>query len=214
PAPERIAGRNVNRGDARCRRGAGSGRLRLLHVRRQGGVPRHSGRGSLGNPAFAQAVRLRRAGRTGAVPLSGARVPPGPGRAMTERVAELLRALGARIINGWIWRLGFALRFLWLTLLESGPSFRRFHLTIREIYFAGVLSLVIILVSGLFVGMVLGLQGYDTLVRYGSSDALRVLLPLSLGRELGPVVAGLVFAGRAGRAAPPEVRPMKAAQHL
>ncbi len=73
--------------------------------------------------------------------------------------------LGARIVNNWIWRLGFACRFLWVTLKESGPSFRRFHLTIREIYFTGVMSLVIILVSGLFVGMVLGLQGYDTLVR-------------------------------------------------
>jgi len=91
---------------------------------------------------------------------------------MTERVAELLRALGARIVNNWIWRLGFACRFLWVMLRESGSSFTRFHLTMREIYFAGVLSLVIILVSGLFVGMVLGLQGYDTLVRYGSSEAL------------------------------------------
>jgi len=133
---------------------------------------------------------------------------------MTERVAELLRALGARIINGWIWRLGFALRFLWLTLLESGPSFRRFHLTIREIYFAGVLSLVIILVSGLFVGMVLGLQGYDTLVRYGSSDALGVLVALSLVRELGPVVAGLLFASRAGSAITAEIGLMKATEQL
>jgi len=133
---------------------------------------------------------------------------------MTERVAELLRALGARIVNNWIWRLGFALRFLWLTLLESGTSFRRFHLTIREIYFAGVLSLVIILVSGLFVGMVLGLQGYDTLVRYGSSDALGVLVALSLVRELGPVVAGLLFASRAGSAITAEIGLMKATEQL
>ena len=119
---------------------------------------------------------------------------------MTGRIAELLRALGARIVNNWIWRLGFACRFLWFTLKESGASFRRFHLTIREIYFTGVLSLIIILVSGLFVGMVLGLQGYDTLVRYGSSEALGVLVSLSLVRELGPVVAGLLFASRAGSA--------------
>jgi len=133
---------------------------------------------------------------------------------MTERVAELLRALGARIVNSWIWRLGFACRFLWLTLKESGPSFRRFHLTIREIYFAGVLSLVIVLVSGLFVGMVLGLQGYDTLVRYGSSDALGVLVSLSLVRELGPVVAGLLFASRAGSAITAEIGLMKATEQL
>lgn len=133
---------------------------------------------------------------------------------MISRVLELMRALGARIVNSWIWRLGFGCRFLWLTLKESGPSFRRFHLTIREIYFAGVLSLVIILVSGLFVGMVLGLQGYDTLVRYGSSEALGVLVSLSLVRELGPVVAGLLFASRAGSAITAEIGLMKATEQL
>jgi len=133
---------------------------------------------------------------------------------MTGRVVELLRALGARIVNNWIWRLGFACRFLWFTLKESGPSFRRFHLTIREIYFTGVMSLIIILVSGLFVGMVLGLQGYDTLVRYGSSEALGVLVSLSLVRELGPVVAGLLFASRAGSAITAEIGLMKATEQL
>ena len=133
---------------------------------------------------------------------------------MTGRIAELLRALGARIVNNWIWRLGFACRFLWFTLKESGASFRRFHLTIREIYFTGVLSLIIILVSGLFVGMVLGLQGYDTLVRYGSSEALGVLVSLSLVRELGPVVAGLLFASRAGSATTAEIGLMKATEQL
>jgi phospholipid/cholesterol/gamma-HCH transport system permease protein len=77
-----------------------------------------------------------------------------------------------------------------------------------------VLSLVIILVSGLFVGMVLGLQGYDTLVRYGSSDALGVLVSLSLVRELGPVVAGLLFASRAGSAITAEIGLMKATEQL
>jgi phospholipid/cholesterol/gamma-HCH transport system permease protein len=130
-----------------------------------------------------------------------------------QRVRELLEALGARAIN-WIWRLGFAARFFWLVLLYSGTSFRRFSLTIREIYFAGVLSLVIILVSGLFVGMVLGLQGYDTLVRYGSSEALGVLVALSLIRELGPVIAGLLFASRAGSAITAEIGLMKATEQL
>jgi phospholipid/cholesterol/gamma-HCH transport system permease protein len=133
---------------------------------------------------------------------------------MTGRLAELVRALGARIVDNWIWRLGFACRFLWFTLKESGPSFRRFHLTIREIYFTGVLSLIIVLVSGLFVGMVLGLQGYDTLVRYGSSEALGVLVSLSLVRELGPVVAGLLFASRAGSAITAEIGLMKATEQL
>jgi phospholipid/cholesterol/gamma-HCH transport system permease protein len=133
---------------------------------------------------------------------------------MTGRIAELLRALGARIVNNWVWRLGFACRFLWFTLKESGASFRRFHLTIREIYFTGVLSLIIILVSGLFVGMVLALQGYDTLVRFGSSEVLGVLVSLSLVRELGPVVAGLLFASRAGSAITAEIGLMKATEQL
>jgi len=133
---------------------------------------------------------------------------------MTQRVLELVRALGARIVSNWIWRLGFGFRFFWVMLRESGTSFRRFHLTVREIYFAGVLSLIIILVSGLFVGMVLGLQGYDTLVRYGSSEALGVLVSLSLVRELGPVVAGLLFASRAGSAITAEIGLMKATEQL
>jgi phospholipid/cholesterol/gamma-HCH transport system permease protein len=126
---------------------------------------------------------------------------------------DFLANLGSRI-TGAIWRLGFASRFFWLILKHSGTSFRRFHLTIREIYFAGVLSLIIILVSGLFVGMVLGLQGYDTLVRYGSSEALGVLVSLSLVRELGPVVAGLLFASRAGSAITAEIGLMKTTEQL
>jgi phospholipid/cholesterol/gamma-HCH transport system permease protein len=130
-----------------------------------------------------------------------------------NRILELLRGLGSRV-TGWVWRLGFASRFFWLTLRYSGTAFRRFHLTVREIYFAGVLSLVIILVSGLFVGMVLGLQGYDTLVRYGSAEALGVLVALSLLRELGPVVAALLFASRAGSAITAEIGLMKATEQL
>src|SRR4051812_43034128 len=97
-------------------------------------------------------------------------------------------------------RLGFASRFLAYLVLHSGTALRRFHLTIAEIYFAGVLSLIIILVSGMFVGMVLALQGYETLQRFGASESLGVLVALSLVRELGPVVAGLLFASRAGPA--------------
>ena len=113
-----------------------------------------------------------------------------------------------------IWRLGFATRFLLATLSHSGPALRRLPLTIREIYFTGVLSLIIIMVSGLFVGMVLGLQGYDTLQRYGSSEALGVLVALTLVRELGPVVAALLFASRAGSAITAEIGLMKATEQL
>src|SRR6185369_8511746 len=139
---------------------------------------------------------------------------PGPARArMSGRTTELLRGLGERV-TGAVWRLGFAARFFWLVLRFSGTSFRRFHLTIREVYFAGVLSLVIILVSVLFVGMVLALQGYDTLVRYGSAEALGVLVSLSLLRELGPVVSALLFASRAGSAITAEIGLMKATEQL
>jgi phospholipid/cholesterol/gamma-HCH transport system permease protein len=132
---------------------------------------------------------------------------------MRARVATFLEALGARV-NGMIVRLGLASRFFWIMLRLSGASFRRFRLTIREIYFAGVLSLVIIAVSALFVGMVLGLQGYETLVRYGSADAVGTLVALSLTRELGPVVAALLFASRAGSAITAEIGLMKATEQL
>jgi phospholipid/cholesterol/gamma-HCH transport system permease protein len=85
---------------------------------------------------------------------------------------------------------------------------------VREIFAAGVLSLIIIVVSGLFVGMVLGLQGYETLQTYGSEEALGVLVALSLVRELGPVVAALLFASRAGSAITAEIGLMKATEQL
>ena len=128
-------------------------------------------------------------------------------------ITGLLRRLGGSVVDG-VAYLGFITRFLGLMLLLSGQSFRRLHLTLREIYFSGVLSLLIILVSGLFVGLVLGLQGYETLQRYGSSEALGVLVALSLTRELGPVVAGLLFASRAGSAVTAEIGLMKTTEQL
>ncbi|MBR0568312.1 lipid asymmetry maintenance ABC transporter permease subunit MlaE [Azoarcus sp. L1K30] len=128
-------------------------------------------------------------------------------------VVNFVRRIGAMTVDG-VWRVGFAARFLLMVLVYSGQSVRRLHLTIREVYFSGVLSLLIILVSGLFVGLVLGLQGYETLQRYGSSEALGVLVALSLTRELGPVVAGLLFASRAGSAVTAEIGLMKATEQL
>lgn len=121
--------------------------------------------------------------------------------------------VGRFVIEG-VWRSGFVARFFFMLLVYSGQSVRRLHLTIREIYFSGVLSLLIIVVSGLFVGMVLGLQGYETLQRFGSGDALGVLVALSLTRELGPVVAGLLFASRAGSAVTAEIGLMKTTEQL
>lgn len=87
-------------------------------------------------------------------------------------------------------------------------------LTIRQIHAVGVLSLVIIVVSGLFIGMVLALQGYNILNRFGSEQALGQMVALSLLRELGPVVAALLFAGRAGSALTAEIGLMKATEQL
>ena len=124
-----------------------------------------------------------------------------------------LRSIGRAVVDG-VWRMGFSTRFFVMTLFSSADSFRRFGLTLREIYFSGVLSLIIILVSGLFVGMVLGLQGYETLQKYGSESALGTLVALSLVRELGPVLAALLFASRAGSAITAEIGLMKATEQL
>lgn len=132
---------------------------------------------------------------------------------MFSGLLSVFQMVGASVVNA-VWRLGFAVRFFGMLILLSGTSFRRLNLTLREIYFSGVLSLIIILVSGLFVGMVLGLQGYETLSRYGSEEALGVLVALSLLRELGPVVAGLLFASRAGSAITAEIGLMKATEQL
>ena len=87
-------------------------------------------------------------------------------------------------------------------------------LLIKQIYFVGVLSLVIIIVSGAFIGMVLGLQGYTILVDYGSEQAVGQMVALSLLRELAPVVTALLFAGRAGSALTAEIGLMKATEQL
>lgn len=88
------------------------------------------------------------------------------------------------------------------------------RLLVQQIYSVGVLSLLIIVVSGLFVGMVLGLQGYITLVDFGAEESLGTVVALSLVRELGPVVAALLFAGRAGSALTAEIGLMKATEQL
>lgn len=95
------------------------------------------------------------------------------------------------------------------------PKFKKtFPLLIEQIYAVGVLSLLIILVSGAFIGMVVSLQGYNILVKFGASAALGQLIALSVVRELGPVVSGLLFAGRAGSALTAEIGLMKATEQL
>lgn len=128
-------------------------------------------------------------------------------------IAKTFKGIGHRTINA-VWRIGVATRFFLLTLMYSGSGFRRFHLIIKELFSTGVMSLIIIIVAGLFVGMVLGLQGYETLKRYGSESALGSMVALSLVRELGPVVAALLFASRAGSAMTAEIGLMKATEQI
>lgn len=110
--------------------------------------------------------------------------------------------------------LGHGARLFVRLLVLSGPTLRRFGLVRDQVHFLGNHSLAIISVSGLFVGFVLGLQGYYTLQRYGSASALGLLVALSLVRELGPVVTALLFAGRAGTSLTAEIGLMKAGEQL
>ncbi|MDX1676795.1 lipid asymmetry maintenance ABC transporter permease subunit MlaE [Arsukibacterium sp.] len=99
--------------------------------------------------------------------------------------------------------------------LVGKPDFRKgFPLLVKQLYVIGVLSLLIIVVSGLFIGMVLALQGYTVLVKFGAEGMLGPLVALSLLRELGPVVTALLFAGRAGSALTAEIGLMKATEQL
>lgn len=105
--------------------------------------------------------------------------------------------------------------FLMLTgALIAFPQWKNVRLTIKQIYVVGVQSLLIIMVSGLFIGMVMALQGYTILVDYGAAGSLGPMVSLSLLRELGPVVTGLLFAGRAGSALTAEIGLMKATEQL
>jgi len=128
-------------------------------------------------------------------------------------ILDLLAQLGATVrtrLEG----LGAA-SSTFVTLIVASPSvFRRPRLVTDQIHFIGNYSLVIIAVSGLFVGFVLGLQGYYTLNKYGSEQALGLLVALSLIRELGPVVTALLFAGRAGTSLTAEIGLMKAGEQL
>lgn len=111
-------------------------------------------------------------------------------------------------------RVGVVGVFLGRVLGQSPAAFARPRAIVHQVYNAGARSLVIIMLSGLFVGMVLGLQGFDLLQRFGSEDALGVAAALGLLKELGPVVTALLFAGRAGTALTSEIGLMRATDQL
>jgi phospholipid/cholesterol/gamma-HCH transport system permease protein len=109
-----------------------------------------------------------------------------------------------------------ALQIFFLRLLSHSPAIivGRFRLVVYQVYNAGALSLVIIMVCGLFVGGVLGLQGYSNLAKFNAEDAVGAVAALGLLKELGPVITALLFSGRAGTALASEIGLMKATDQL
>ncbi|TVP93643.1 MAG: lipid asymmetry maintenance ABC transporter permease subunit MlaE [Pseudomonadaceae bacterium] len=128
---------------------------------------------------------------------------------MLDRLASLGR-LGLDVLAA-VGRSGV---FLLHALVGRSSYGSSFHLLCRQLYSVGVLSLPIIIVSGLFIGMVLALQGYNILVDFGSESAVGQMVALTILRELGPVVTALLFAGRAGSALTAEIGLMKATEQL
>ena len=124
-----------------------------------------------------------------------------------------LRSLGFAVREK-LAHIGYGARLFVRLILTLPVALKRFGLIRDQIHFLGNYSLVIIAFSGLFVGFVFGLQGYYTLQRYGSSEALGLLVALSLVRELGPVVTALLFAGRAGTSLTAEIGLMKAGEQI
>lgn len=125
---------------------------------------------------------------------------------------DFLQRLGARTLER-MSNLGRA-SIMWATALWGLPRRGDFGLLIRQIYSIGVLSLVIIVLSGFSIGAVIALQFYTQLARFGAEDAVGLGLALVLLRELGPVVTGLLFAGRAGSAITAEIGLMKSTEQL
>jgi len=121
--------------------------------------------------------------------------------------------LGAWVL-GIVRNVGYFTRFFGALLARSGIALRRPRLVSQQVHFIGNYSLLIVTVSGMFVGFVLGLQGYYTLNRYGAEESLGLLVALSLVRELGPVITALLFAGRAGTSLTAEIGLMKAGEQL
>ena len=128
-------------------------------------------------------------------------------------LADALSLLGVRALRT-LRGLGHSAFFFGELLRNVPAALRRFYLVVAQIHAIGNYSLIIIVASGLAVGFVLGLQGYYTLSRYGAAESLGLLVALSLVRELGPVVTGLLFAGRAGTSLTAEIGLMKAGEQL
>src|SRR5256886_9222376 len=187
------------------------------HRRRQLSVVGGAGRGRRPPGAAAcqrfgggAAIHDRQRRRSGGVSLPGARLRRAAvhgGRVMNQRGGDGFILEGVR-------RLGAVSVFLVRLLLECVPALGRPRLLVHQIYNAGARSLIIIMLSGLFVGMVLGLQAFNLLQRFGSEEALGTAAALGLLKELSPVITALLFAGRAGTALTSEIGLMRATDQL
>lgn len=126
--------------------------------------------------------------------------------------------MSASFGDGWVVRslrrLGAVGVFALRLLVQCGPALARPRLIVHQIYNAGARSVIIIVLSGTFAGMVLGLQGFTLLQRFGSEEALGMAAALGLLKELGPVLTSLLFAGRAGTALTSEIGLMRATDQL
>jgi phospholipid/cholesterol/gamma-HCH transport system permease protein len=132
---------------------------------------------------------------------------------LINRLIDRLQQIGAATIYSFR-RLGRASVFLLEVISSCVSLFVRPMLVVKQLYSVGVQTLIIIVVAGLFVGMVMALQSYYALVDFGAEDSVGVMVALSLLRELGPVVTALLFAGRAGSALTAEIGLMKATEQL
>jgi len=130
-----------------------------------------------------------------------------------KSLLERVRLLGRSAIDV-LAVLGRSCLFLFHALVGRGGIGGGFQLLTKQLYSVGVLSLAIVTVSGVFIGMVLALQGYSILAKYGSEQAVGQMVALTLLRELGPVVTALLFAGRAGSALTAEIGNMKSTEQL
>lgn len=132
---------------------------------------------------------------------------------MLNNMVEQITGLGHRTVNVCV-SFGKASLMLFGALVGRPQPIKNFPLLVKQLYSVGVQSMAIILVSGLFIGMVLSLQGYVILIDYGAEGSLGQMVSLSLLRELGPVVTALLFAGRAGSALTAEIGLMKATEQI
>jgi phospholipid/cholesterol/gamma-HCH transport system permease protein len=130
-----------------------------------------------------------------------------------KRLYNLICSIG-HPFTSFILNLGGITKMFFAILFGLTYPIRRFNLILQEIYFSGVKSIVLIVICGWFVGMVLGLQGYNTLQRFGSVSMLGSVVALSLLRELGPVLTAILFASRAGSGITSEIGLMKATEQI